>query len=324
MLDIHERTESAPVLLVFGCHAARMGRLIRLRPSLLKRVAFAPRRAVHAIGAFLYLDSIATQADSDVARLLDENHPRDLLRTAIPDAPPRLYRALERAGDRVKGRRFYGRLATLCRTSLSDQLLDGELHELQLSRAEKVLALDPALAQLPNILLTLPNCVDALDVLIGFLRAQVALRHSDLKLPPNTGLSAIVRRLLSALDNVVVPPPTFEVPPPFRVIQSVGELRRAGSNLRNCIGQVKAYSVQYWLSLASGDAIYITSEEQSFIACIRRCGEDVWYFSEIGGLDNHKTDDATRLALLKALKAAGARLLEGDPARALSLLIGYE
>src|SRR6476620_6184863 len=107
-------TERAPLLLVFSDLAPRLPTLVRLRPSLVPRLIVAPREAIHSIAAYLHLAPEAARSDIEVAAIIDENHPRDLLRAALPCCPPRLYRALDRAGDRVRDKRFYERLGTLC------------------------------------------------------------------------------------------------------------------------------------------------------------------------------------------------------------------
>jgi hypothetical protein len=323
MSDVIERTESAPILRTFGCHAALMARLLRVRPSLLARLAYAPRRAIHAICAYLHLGTHTSQSDEEIALILDVTHPRDLLRLAIPDVPSRLYRALDRAGDRAKSLSFYKRLAALCRTSLVNALLEGDLHELSLLRAEKVLTLDPALVHLPNILRMSPSSVEGLSVLISFLKAHGVLSEHNLELPRDASLSAIVRRLLRALDNVTAPPVDFDLMPPFRLIRSVGELRRTGVALKNCIGQTERLSVHYWFALASGHALYLTRADARLLACVRRCGDDLWYIAEIAGPENEKVTELCRLEVSQALRAGGVHLLEDDPSCALSLLISH-
>src|SRR4051794_6403919 len=113
-----ERNESpkerAPLLLVFGDLASRVAALMRARPSLVARLVVAPREAVHAVGAFLHLAPAAALPDAEVAALIDDGDPRGLLRAALPGCPPTLYRALDRAGDRVRERRFYERLGGIC------------------------------------------------------------------------------------------------------------------------------------------------------------------------------------------------------------------
>jgi hypothetical protein len=187
-----------------------------------------------------------------------------------------------------------------------------------------VLTLDPSLARIPNILRISQHNVEALSVLIGFLRAQGTFRQSDLQLPPEAGISGIVGRLLRSLDNVAAPSVAFDVLPPFHLIRSVGELRRTGSELKNCIGQMERFSTPHWMSLASGDALYVTRSEPPLLACVRRCGDDLWYLSEVAGLDNGKIDEDARLALVSALRASGISLLPDDPARALSILMAHD
>ncbi len=137
------RVERAPMLLVFGPHAARMASLVRVRPSLLSRIAFAPPSAVHAIGGFLYLARQADQPDPELAALLDESDPRDLLQVAIPQAPAHLYRAMERAGDRVRDHGFYARLAAVCTSPEADLLWgDHPIEPALLDFAERVVKLE--------------------------------------------------------------------------------------------------------------------------------------------------------------------------------------
>jgi hypothetical protein len=99
--------ERAPLLLLFNDLAPRVAVLVRTRPTLVHRLIVAPREAVHAIAAYLYLAADTLKADVEVAEIIDETDPRHLLRAAIPNCPRRLYRALGRAGDRVHPRRYY-------------------------------------------------------------------------------------------------------------------------------------------------------------------------------------------------------------------------
>src|SRR5688500_14429188 len=102
--------EQAPLLLVFNDLAERVAALIRAQPLLIPRLIVAPRAAVHATAAFLHLAPDAARPDAEVAAIIYETDPRNLLRAAIPNCPRRLYRALDRAGDRVHGKRYYERL----------------------------------------------------------------------------------------------------------------------------------------------------------------------------------------------------------------------
>src|SRR4051812_26917570 len=93
-------TERAPCLLVFGDLAPRVAKLIRARPLLIARLIVAPPEAIHAMGAFLHLAPDVAKSDTEVAEIVNDADPRELLHAALPGCPARLYRALDRAGDR--------------------------------------------------------------------------------------------------------------------------------------------------------------------------------------------------------------------------------
>src|SRR3954469_4244036 len=97
----HER---APLLLVFGPLADRVAGILRSRPTLAARIAFAPPQAIHAIAAFLYLAPEATGSDAEIGDLIEQSDPRELLMKACPNCPAKLYRALDGAGSSVRGR----------------------------------------------------------------------------------------------------------------------------------------------------------------------------------------------------------------------------
>ena len=90
--------ERAPLLLVFGSLADRVADILRSRPSLTARIAFAPAETIHAIAAFLHLAPEAAGSDTEVGDFIEQCDPRELLKKALPDCPARLYRALDRAG----------------------------------------------------------------------------------------------------------------------------------------------------------------------------------------------------------------------------------
>src|SRR3954453_4345426 len=145
--------ERAPLLLVFCDLSGRMAALVRARPSLIPRLIVAPREAIHSIGAYLHLAPEAAQADAGVAAIIEDSHPRDLLRAALPNYPPRLFRALDRAGDRVRDKRFYERLGTLCAGPFAEALLKGgRIDDGRLSHYEALSRMDPMLAGLQTVL----------------------------------------------------------------------------------------------------------------------------------------------------------------------------
>ncbi|MBD0270524.1 MAG: hypothetical protein ICV73_01220, partial [Acetobacteraceae bacterium] len=159
--------ERAPLLLVFGDLAPRVAALVRARPSLIARLIVAPREAVHAIGAFLHLAPAAASPDAEVASAIEATDPRGLLRAALPGCPPTLYRALDRAGDRVRERRFYERLGAVSAGPLGPALLGGgPLDDARLGLFEAVLAMDPLVATLRAALPESTHQVEAADALV--------------------------------------------------------------------------------------------------------------------------------------------------------------
>jgi hypothetical protein len=146
--------ERAPLLLVFGPLAGRVAAIVRVRPTLVTKIAFAPREAIHAIAAFLYISSQAAGSDNEVANLIERHDPRDLLNMALPNCPARLYRALDRAGDTVHERSFYMRLGSICTGPFASGFLDGDLKTTRLDFYEAMQGMDPLTVRLGTALPT--------------------------------------------------------------------------------------------------------------------------------------------------------------------------
>jgi hypothetical protein len=281
-------------------------------------LAFAPRTAIHAIGAYLYLSPDADRPDAEVAATLEETDPRDLLRAAIPDAPPRLYRALDRAGDRVHEREFYERLALLSGSPLADNLLSGgPLNDSRLNRVEVLLAMDPVILSLPGIWNRPTYEIEATDTLIQFLRGHEALRDGDLQIPKGGGLPAVLRRLQNALDRIEAPIPEFSLRAPFRIVRSVGELRDLGRTLENCLWGRRLGGTGHWFRLVEGTTVYVVGNAPPLLAAVQRAGRGLWKVDEVSGLQNENIGGDVREFLDESLRAAGVRIVRNMPSDAL-------
>jgi hypothetical protein len=162
---------------------------------------------VHAIGAFLHLASDAARSDAEVAATIEQSDPRDLLRAALPGYPPRLFRALDRAGDTVRERGYYERLGEVSRGPFGEALLDGDArlddHRLDYYRA--LARMDPVVASVRSALPEALHHAEAVDPVAAFLRARGALHEADFRLPPKAGAAAVARRLWRALGRVPAP-----------------------------------------------------------------------------------------------------------------------
>ena len=168
--------ERAPLLLVFGSLADRVAEILRARPSLTARIAFAPPEAIHAIAAFLYLAPEATGSDAEVGNLIEQSDPRELLRKAIPDCPARLYRALDRAGSPVRSRSYYVRLDAVCRGPFGSAFIDGDLNDTRLEFYHALDTMDPLVVNLHAALPETRNLANAVDTLVALIRSYGGTR----------------------------------------------------------------------------------------------------------------------------------------------------
>jgi hypothetical protein len=320
-----DRTESpkerAPLLLVFGDLAPRVAALVRARPSLVARLVVAPREHIHSVGAFLHLSAAAASPDAEVASAIEAADPRDLLRAALPGCPATLYRALDRAGDRVRERRFYERLGAAARGPFADPLLDGgALDDLRLAHYEALSRMDPAVAALRGALPEDTHLAEGVDCLVALLRARGALRDGDLRLPPRAGVPAVARRLRAALARIEAPDPGFAAPPPYRLVRNTGELQRIGEAFGNCVALPQWGAAQHHLGLIDGTAVFLARDDPPLLVLLRRVADRTWHLEQCFGPKNASPPPGARSALRRDLGAAGLRIVAADPQSALGRL----
>ena len=298
--------ETAPALRLYSSHAARMARLLRLRPALIPRILFAPRPALHAVGAFLHLAPEASGPDIEVAEVMESRDPRDLLLAAIPRAPARLYRAFNRAGDTVLSQSFYTRLTALLDTPMADQILTGGyLSEEMFDKAESLLAMDPVIVGLRGILTCSDSAIEGLATLFAFLRGHGAISDESWHPPKEAGLPGMFRRLFSILDSMKAPKPSFAVTSPLRILASVAELRAVGARLQNCVERNRDFGPQHWINLVNGTMVYIACEEPPFLAALEPFAPGVYVLEELAGPNNEPVSSDDQMKFLAALRAAG-------------------
>jgi hypothetical protein len=213
-----------------------MASLIRSRPILIARLITAPPEAIHSIGAYLHLSPDAAKPDAMVADIITNTHPRDLLAAALPGCPAKLYRALARAGDRVRSREFYEGLGSISCTVLGDGLLaSGALDEHRLTFYHAVSKMDPLITSLHGALGKTVYNLEANNSLIAFLRAHNALNEEEFRLPASAGMASLTRRVQQALGRIPAPDPGFAPPPLFRIVTSTAELQIIGKKIGNCV-----------------------------------------------------------------------------------------
>ena len=308
--------ECAPLLLVFGPLAGRVAGLVRVCPDILPRIVLAPRRAIHSIATFLYFAPEASLPDDDVADVIATRHPRDLLRAAFPNAPARLYRTLEKCGDRVHQQFFYFRLVSLSVTAVAEDVFAcRHIDERQITIFEKWNDLDPVVQSCRGALGGVGYRGDALDLLVRFARAHRVLKAGDLAPPEGAGLRAVVKRILKMIDRIQVSPP-FTLPPPLRVITSLGELRKTGFQFRNCLRN----PTEQWFEFTEGRLTFVVSNAPRLIASMRQVAPDAWLVENVAGENNAYVDRTSKELLAAAIRRAGVRLWDESPYDAIRVL----
>jgi hypothetical protein len=120
---------------------------------------------------------------------------------------------------------------------------------------------------------------------------------------------------------VAAPQPPFDLPLPFRVIRTIGEMRETGRRLNNCL-KSGVQGVEHWIALAGGSSIYVTSDDPPLIATVNRCGAAYW-IQEVRGPQNRAVDPAIIAELADALSKAGVTALEDSPTQSVAYL-SYE
>jgi hypothetical protein len=314
--------ERAPAILLFGELAPRIAALVRGRPRLLARLFTAPREHVHAIAIFLHLAPEAGRPDDEVAELILATHPRDLLHAALPIGSPLFYRALDRAGDRVRDKRFYERLGTLGVGPFAGALLkDGRIDDARLSYYEALSRMDSSLTGLQSVLDGDTYLAEAVDCLVALLRSHSALRKGDLHLPPKAGKAAVARRLRAALGRIQAPDPGFVAPSPFRLVRSSDELQHTGRTLGNCVAIPEWNAARYQIQLIQGSTVFLVADDPPLLTSLIRVADGAWYLEQLCGPKNAAPPAGVRAALIRDLTAAGQRIVMTQPDAALGRLV---
>jgi hypothetical protein len=311
-------TERAPLLLVFSDLAPRVAALVRVRPLLIARLIVAPREAVHAMGAFLHLAPDAAKSDAEVAAIINDTDPRELLRAALPDTPRRLYRALDSAGDRVLTERFYERLGDICRSPSATAFLAGDITDARMTYYEALSQMDPAMTALRHAIRENSYIAESVDVMLALLRSRGALRDDEMRLPSAARMPAVARRIRKMLNRLEAPDPGFIAPAPFHLVRTTDELQRLAKRFENCLALHQWGAAKYHIGLLDGSTVVLASGDPPLLAALHRVTDGVWQFEQLVGLKNASPPAGVRSALIRDLTAAGLRIVRTDPHSALA------
>lgn len=316
-------TERAPLIRVFGDLAPRIAQLLRADPALATRLTFAPREAIHAIAAYLHLAANPDASGGDLAGKIGSTHPRDLIREALPDCPPRLYRALDRAGDQVLRRSFYERLGVVCRGPFAERFLrSGSVGPYRVDFYIQLEQMDPITQRLAVAMPEEISLVQCVDTMVRCLRARMLLSDADIHLDRKAGLCAVTKLVTQAADRLRAPEPPFSIPSHLRLIRTGRELREFGKRLGNCISSFRGMGWDHVFRLAEGSTVYMASDDPLFMVALTRAGPGLWWLEEARGSRHETLGHDDNVKLMQRLHGAGVNLVPVEPSQALSRIIG--
>jgi hypothetical protein len=287
--------------------------LMRLHPGLMQRMTLAPLPAFHSYA--LYLSLIPPEERmfaKELAAHLHDSDPRALLREALPDADPRLWKMLSRLPLSVLKPESYVRLDRIMRSPVADVALQiAPFDQNTLAFLDELTRLDPmvmlahrALRQSVRLARVLHSALQILRRL-EVLEDDTALRRVMPRLKPDNIDRFLRRRFGRAVLNVPILPSDSNL----RAISRLSELFALGYRFKNCLPRRK----DLWWGLLTGSYLFFEwCGEEPAAFNIERGPADTYALSEIAGPDNATISEATRSLIRDELLRVGIEL---QPAR---------
>jgi hypothetical protein len=316
--------EQAPGLVALGPLARRFARQINDRPELSRVIMCAPRRALHAYAALFH--AVGERGDSESAERILHEDPRAILRSVMPDAPAKLYRALDRAPDRVQEVDFYPRLYAASLGPFASLLFDNgsNIDRRLLDWIDDLAVMDPAIQRLPHALIANPAVARSIGVLLHLLRAHGANATID-GLGRGANVRAVLRRIVGVLDHLTAPDMQVPIPGGMRRVGTIGDLRDLGRQWGLCVATPLHRGAEHWMRLLDGTSIYLASTDplSPILVELRRIAPGVWSVAEATGVGSHPLTPGAGSALHRRLSAAGIELVGKLPSDALVALASH-
>lgn len=319
---IEKGTETAPMLASAWPPdlASTVACLIAADARLAQRLALAPSRALHGIAIWLRSDAARDLDVLTMAERVRTTDFRDLVREAMPNAADGFIAALGRL-DRIVGpTSLYTRLnAVLLSPAAAALPRDGVITPAHLRTAEKVVSFGHPLTAMSKALAGSDSGVDAAAGVVRLLRT-LRLAKAVEATPVGSGWSAFLARVLRDLDAAQTPHPDFPVPPGWSLLKTIGDLDRAGRDLRLCVAGYSYGAVRYIRAHLTGEAVLLRSDDPPALAMLNHMlGE--WWISEINLRGNGRPPTALRASLEEGLRAAGVRLADLDPMSGIEIVV---
>lgn len=312
--------DNAPALRAFGVHAHRVATLLSHHPHLAARLLCLPRRGLHAVAAFLH---VAQGSDAEVAARLHDDDPRELMAAAVPGAPSRVYRLLDRAGDVARGLGYYQRIARIAAGPFSGLLygsrgvIDGRL----LNHIETVSGMeDGSLHGLPISVLADPSLTASVASVAALLRAHGRNPDPMLRSFPSTAsLRSVERRLVEMVSELEAPRCPVPLAYPWRQARSIAELRATSRDLQACMTTALHGGSRYWLRLLNR-SVFLICEAPLIVVEVERIAPGLWCLREVRDGRNRVPDAYVHRKVRREIEGLGFRLAELHPRDGLACL----
>lgn len=315
-------TETAPMLVGAWPQdlASVVAHLVAADARLAQRLALAPPRALHGIA--VWLRSAAAQ-DLDVLSMAERVRTtdfRDLVREAMPDLADGFIAALGRLDRTVAPKRLYTRLnAVLLSPAAAALPREGVITPAHLRTAEKIVSFGHPLTAMSKSLAGSDSGVDAAAGVVRLLR-KLSLAKAVEATPMGSGWNSFLARVLSDLDAARTPHSDFPAPPGWTLMETIGDLEKAGRDLRLCLAGYSYGAIHYLRAHLTGDAVFLRSDDPpSLVMLNQMVGE--WWISEINLRGNGRPPTMLRASLEEGLRAAGVRLAELDPMSGIEIVV---
>ncbi|MBC9176159.1 hypothetical protein [Pseudoroseomonas ludipueritiae] len=299
--------EKAPILCIFGNDAAAMAQVIRAAPDLGRRLALAPRRAVHALAAFLASEAARRLNGAELIAELRTHHPRDLLHAALPGCDRRLYKTLNRAALPAWSLAEYAMVDALLRAEVGAVTSGtGPLTRARVATWHECLGEEPAFAR------WLAPFDDTADR-AGLRVVLTWLRHAGLLTEPapegEAEPIAVSRAVVRMISQAKGPEAPFVVPEGWQQLRSARELLAMGRRLGNCLRATDRSAPQSIQHLLTGQVVFLHHAKAAVLAGLMPEPGGFWSVAVIQGRRNRPAPSWLVETLISALKASGIAVL---------------
>jgi hypothetical protein len=302
-----QRIETAPMMGIWRSLAPVVAQIIRCQPSLAGRLSLAPSRTIHAMAAFLH-HRLKEPFDSDtLAQELATRDARDLLAEAIPKPHHRLYGLLGRLGSGAKSLAFYEELNHELGQPAVEILLEAPSIRLHTIRIARQVRADPVLLAARKAIGEDELHLRQLASVLGLLRSLDLANHIE-RLPVNSGVQAIFRRVKMDLRSGRPPPVAFAVPVGWAQVQDVGQLVRIGELLQNCLAVYAGDGTRHIRSFLVGSPAYFAREESpTMLVSFAKLGPRTWSVEDFGSTGSVESEDEEKQTMIMEFQASMAQ-----------------